>query len=391
MDILHVIQMFPPVKGRGGPPRSVHNLAKAQVRLGHDVTIYTTDMKGPNERFSHSERRTMMDGIKVRRFRNLSHRLAWNDVPIPYYMPRFLNAHVEEYDVVHAHACRTVDAEFARRYAKKHGVPYIVQPRGSIPRLTKRRLKQLFDVLFGRRVFENANRIVASSRIESDQYNNVFPGIDDEQVAYVPNGVDIDKYTVDLAAGGFRNKLDVGDAPLILFLSRLHERKGADWLIEAVDSLRREFPDVRLAVVGPNDGYRDTLKSMVDQRGLGDIVFFPGPLYGEAKLIAYDDADVFVLPSKNRYESFGNVVVEAMARETAVVATNVCGVTEWVGDDACIVVDPDVQEIEDGIERFLRDDEYRATVAKNGREEIEELRWESVAQRMDNVYEEITV
>lgn len=391
MEILHVIQMFPPVKGRGGPPRSVHNLAKAQVGLGHDVTVYTTDMKGPDERFSPSNRRTTMDGIKVRRFRNLSHQLAWNDVPVPYNMSRVLNAHVNKYDVVHAHACRTIDAEFARRYTTKHGVPYVMQPRGSIPRLTKRRVKQLFDILFGRRVFENADRIVASSRVESNQYNDIFPGIDDEQVAHVPNGVDIDEYTSDIETGGFRDRLNVGDAPLILFLSRLHERKGADWLIEAVHSLRAEFPDARLAIVGPDDGYQKTLKAMVDQRGLGDAVFFPGPLYGEEKLVAYDDADVFVLPSKNRYESFGNVVVEAMARETAVVATNVCGVTEWVSDKACMIVDPDIEAIEDGIGSLLRDDEYRATVAKNGREEIEDLRWESVAQQMDEVYEEVVV
>ena len=96
------------------------------------------------------------------------------------------------------------------------------------------------------------------------------------------------------------------------------------------------------------------------------------------------DADVFVLPSKDRYESFGNVVLEASMCSTPSVVTNVCGVSEWL--DNIILVEPNVNSIERGIKRGLK----QKKLGKNARVEIKQrFSWGEILPKVEDIYEEM--
>ena len=182
--------------------------------------------------------------------------------------------------------------------------------------------------------------------------------------------------------GNFRREYGIEEQEhLILFLSRLHPRKGGDILIDAVSNLSNE--SVRLVFVGPNEGAQSQWETRADDNGITDQVLFTGPRYGSDKLSAYVDADVFVLPSKNEYESFGNVVLEAMACGTPIVCTNVCGVSEWIEHTDCRVTKAEAEDLANGISDVLLENSEQGEL----REYVfENFNWENIAEITENVY-----
>lgn len=112
----------------------------------------------------------------------------------------------------------------------------------------------------------------------------------------------------------------------LLFLARVHPKKGVDNLLRAWQVVGRKFPDWELLVVGPdNEGYTGEMQTLAADLGLARVSFLGG-LYGEAKLQAYRDADLYVLPSHS--ENFGITVAEALAAGTPVIVTRG---TPWEG------------------------------------------------------------
>lgn len=389
MNILHVVSSYPPAYDYGGPPRSVHNMAKALAERGHEVSVFTTDAKSADERVTGYENPEQREGVDVFRFRNVSNVLSWRNLPFAPGMWRTLSQRIGDFDVVHSHEFRSFHTWFAHRSATASHVPHVLQPRGSVPRRRKSLQKLLFDVAIGEILLVEADLIVASSSSEASQFEEVYP-VETERVARVPNGINLEDFTTDLPGdGSFREEYGIdSDSQLVLFLSRLQERKGADLLVSAFASVRETYPEAVLALVGPDEGHREALAQQVNDAHLEGVTLFTGPLYGADKLAAYRDADVFVLPSKDRYESFGNVVLEALACGTPVVVTDVCGVSQWIPDPFAEVVTPDSSAIAAGINKTIEHGDVR-------RDEMQtflqsELGWREVARRTESVYRKVT-
>jgi len=388
MKILQVTNFFKPSWESGGPARAAYEISKKLIERGHEVTVYTTD--GFKFRLNVKKNKSVdVDGIKVYYFRNLSNYLSRNmTLPIPYYLPIVAKKGMQNFDVVHIHEPRTMLAVVVHHYAKKYRIPYVLQPRGSVPRMSKSKQKKLFDILFGQAIIKDATEIIASSKIESDQYRDVFPDLKNEKIVHMPNGIDLETYCNLPQKGEFKKKCSINNTEkIILFLSRIHERKGAETLIVAFNKLKGEFENVKLVIAGPDDGYLDNLKLMRSKLNMGSDVIFPGPLYEKDKREAYVDADVFVLPSKDRYESFGNVVLEAMACGTSVIATNNCGVSEWIGDDVGYVVEYDKDQLEDAILKILSNDKLRRKFGESGRRLVrEKFGWDKIVKSIEELY-----
>jgi glycosyltransferase involved in cell wall biosynthesis len=390
MRILQVINFFKPSWESGGPARVVYEISRKLVERSHEVTVYTTD--GFKLRLDVEKNKPVdVDGIKTYYFRNLSSYLSREMVlPVPYYLPIVARRETKDFDVVHIHEYRTVLAIVAHHYAKKYGIPYILQPRGSVPTISKIKQKKLFDALFGRSIFKDASKIIASSKIESDQYRDVFPELNDEKIVHIPNGIDLKTYQNLPQKGEFKRKYSINpDEKIILFLSRIHERKGADILIEAFSKLKNEFESIKLVIAGPDEGYLDKLKLIASKLDIESDVMFPGPLYEKDKLEAYVDADIFVLPSKDRYESFGNVVLEALACGTPVIVTNNCGVSEWIGDNVGYVVEYDKDQLWDAMIKVLSDERLRRRFGEEGKRFVREaFEWSRVVGKIEEIYVE---
>ena len=387
MKILQVTNFFKPSWESGGPARVAYEISKKLVERGHEVTVYTTD--GFKWRIDVEKNKPAdVDGIKTYYFRNLSSYLTRKmNLPIPYYLPIVARRTLRDFDMIHIHEYRTVLAIVVHHYAKKYGIPYILQPRGSIPRTSKSKQKKLFDALFGRAIIKDASKIIASSKLESDQYWDVFPDLEGEKIVHIPNGIDLETYQNLPKKGEFRKKYSIAeDEKVILFLGRIHKIKGIDILIEAFSKLKEELQGVKLVIAGPDDGYLDRLKLMVDKLSIEDDVIFPGPLYEKEKSEAYVDADVFVVPSK--YESFGNVVLEAMAHNTPVVVTNSCGVSEWLS--SAEIINPTVDSLYVKLSEILKKSKSENLKSKRRmKKDVEKFSWETIVDRIESIYYEI--
>jgi glycosyltransferase involved in cell wall biosynthesis len=385
MKILQVIPYFYPAWSYGGPPRSTYGLCKELVKRGHKVTVFTTDALDRHNRIK--EKQETVDGIEIRRFSNLNNYVAFRHRI--FLSPGMISAMREElknYDVIHLNEFRTLQNLLAHHYAMKYRVPYIVQPRGSLVNiLAKQRLKSLFDIMGGRRLIQDATRLVALAHLELPQF--ISYGVDEGKMDIVPNGIDLAEYQKLPPKGEFRQKYGIdAEQRVILFLGRVHRSKGIDLLIKAFSGVAGDFSEARLVIAGPDDGFLPSLKNLVGELKLEDKVVFTGGLYGEQKLAAYIDADVYTLPSF--YESFGISVFEALACGTPVVVTDRCGIANIVRDKGGLVVPYEAASIENALRQMLGNEQERQHYGREGQALVRaKYGWGAIAEEMEKVYE----
>jgi glycosyltransferase involved in cell wall biosynthesis len=294
VKILQLNPAFYPAFAYGGTVNVSYNLAKSLAKRGHDVTVFTSDTI--DERTRQKDLYVEHEGVKIHYFRNVSNLLAWHRYLLYPGLIRALRDHIQEFDIVHLHGTRNFQNIVAAHYANKYGVPYVVQPHGSLP-----------------------------------QFRQV--GIPDEKITVIPNGVNYVSPTDLPPAGQFREQYGIHEKHIILYVGRLHTRKGVDFLIRAFNSFIQTWTgdDVTLVIVGPDDGYRSVLEGLVEQLGLSDKVRFIG--FIPSLVAAYQDADVLVYPST--YEIFGLVPFEALLCGTPVIVTDDCGCGELIKEAEC--------------------------------------------------------
>jgi len=386
MKILQVSSSFKPSWEKGGVARSAYEISKSLSQKGHDVTVYTTD-QGEKRLNVKVNKPVDVDGIKTYYFENLSNSLAMGKkILTPYYAPMAVKKDIKNFDLIHIHSYRTTLVATVSHYARKYDVPYVVQPRGSAQKENKSLQKTIFDYIVGYKVLREAEKIILSSQNEYELSKSILKktGIKKEEISYIPNGININESSFD--ERNFRDKYDIkNEEKIILYLGRISERKGLDMLIKAFENIADKEDDHRLVIVGPKSSYIKELKSIINQSKVKNKILLPGPLYEGDKYAAYSAADVFVLPSKDQQESFGNVVLEAAGCGTPCVATNVCGVTEWM--DNVIMVNPDTKSIRRGIEKGLKAKE----LGEESREEvIEKLSWDAIVKNeLIPIYENV--
>ena len=383
MKILQVTNFFKPSWESGGPARACYEISKELVKRGHEVTVYTTD--GFKYRLNVPKNKpVMVDGIKVYYFRNLSSYLARKFVlPLPYYLPFIARKEIKNFDIIHLHEYRTFLNIVVSYYARKYKIPYVLQPRGSFPRFTKSFQKKIFDVFFGSQITKNARKIIATSKIEAGQFGF---GTSNKKIVFIQNGINLEEFKNLPKKGEFRKKYKIKDTEkIILYLGRIHKRKGLDLLVEVFSKLQKNL-NIKLVIVGPDDGYLNYLKNLVKNLKIGKKVIFPGPLFEKNKLEAYVDADVFVLPSKDKYESFGNVVLESLACGTPVIVTNNCGVSEYLNSEVSYIVEYNEKQLSDAILNILTDEKKRIKMSVKAKKFVRNFSWEKVVDKIEKIY-----
>jgi len=353
MKILHVIPYFNPQ--RGGDVNVCYHITKHLVKLGHDVTIFTTDFEF-DEKFART-----LNGVRVVPIHCYINMQLFLYAPL---MKKKLKKEINNFDIIHVHDFRTYQNIVIHRYAKKFGIPYILQAHGDIPILSeKQTLKKLYDIVWGKRILNDASKIIALTSIESKQY--IAMNADGKKIEIVPNGIDLNEYNNLPKKGEFRKIYSIRkDEKIILFLGRLHQIKGINLLVDAYSELIKELFNVRLVIVGPDEGSLSTLKRQITSLNISDKVLFTGPLYEIDKLRAYVDADVYVLPSI--YETFPNTVLEAWTCGTPVIVTKGCSISDIVENAGC-VVNYNKYELKNAIIKVLRNDEEIKMLKENGK------------------------
>jgi poly(glycerol-phosphate) alpha-glucosyltransferase len=207
-------------------------------------------------------------------------------------------------------------------------------------------------------------------------------------IAVVPNGIRLSDYDNLPAPGGMEKRFPgLAGRRRLLFLSRVHPKKGLPHLLRAWSRVGAEFPDWILVIVGPDqEGHTDELKGLVRERGLESAVAFVGPVYGRAKQEALADAHGFVLPSFS--EGFGIAVLEAMASRLPVLVTPACHFPDVEIDGAGFIRNPDPDDLAEGLRSLMAmTDSDRREMGERGRK-CAETRFSAtaVSARMLEVY-----
>jgi len=388
MRVLSVVQFYFPFQDRGGPVVKVRSLAKGLAKRGHQVTVLTADLgiAAVDGFAAKAERgewgwRWEEDGVEAIYLPTRAHYRATTLNPG---VVGYCAASLRDFDVVHIYGLYDLLGPATAYFCRRQRVPYVVEPMGMYRPIDRSlRLKRLWHGTIGKELLGGAARVIATSDIERGEL--LEGGIPESKVVVRYNGIDSDSCSSPAPRGAFRSKWKIpADEPLVLFLSRLIPRKGADLLIQA---FAKACPQSgRLAIAGPEGeaGYRAYLEKCAKESGVESRVLFTDALYDEDKKAALADADVFALPS--RYENFGNAVAEAVAAGVPVIVTDACGIHSLIHDRAGLVITSKQEELADALRRLIYDRELYQRLKAGCRGVVEELSWDKLTGEMEGHY-----
>jgi glycosyltransferase involved in cell wall biosynthesis len=368
------------------------------LRAVHVVAVSSTEAAGPSYTvprlcMSLAQAGAQTDLLAIgdetdvydKGFRHARYAPDWATVPIANALrtSRKLRQELEKLsarvDVIHNHGLwlmPNVHAGWAAARARK---PLILAPRGMLGAAAlqfSRYKKEIFWYGLQRLVVQRAACLHATSEAECLDIRAV--GLSNP-IAIVPNGVDLPN--ISARVDRFDNMRTV------LYLGRLHPKKGLDVLVRSWAQLEHSYPNWQLRIVGPSEqGYVDKLRILATAEGVQRVAF-DGPLFGEEKLAAYRAADIYVLPSLN--ENFAMTVAEALAAEVPVIASKGSPWAGLVVERCGWWIDHGVQPLSDALSNAMKKqpDELRQMGVRGRLWMARDFSWEPIGVKMLQVYE----
>lgn len=231
------------------------------------------------------------------------------------------------------------------------------------------------------RWFRRLHGKIAVSRPAMEFTSRYFPGY----YNIIPNGIDLGHFSPHHPP-----LEEYSDSKLnILFVGRLEKRKGLDHLLGAYRQVKARLPQTRLLVVGPRDRSGHLYEQMVRACGLKDVVFTGLVPYQDLPRY-YRTAHVFCAPATGA-ESFGMVLLEAMASARPIVASHIDGYASVMthGREGLLVPPGDEEALADALLRLLEDPEGRRRMGTLGRLQAQSYSWERVSQQVLDYYQRI--
>jgi glycosyltransferase involved in cell wall biosynthesis len=386
MKILHITLGFYPALSWGGPVKSVHLLAKEQVRHGHQVTVLCSAMKDKQTDLQSETFEKIIDGIRVLYLKTWRWRY-WPGTLGPFWMPeliKHLEALLPIMDIVHIHGYRTTLSLTAASMCRRLGVPWVVQPRGGMRAVVSNtKVKHIYDGLIGRHEVNGLGAVIALQTAERKQAVRI--GVPEDRIHIVPNGIDFEAYTLP-PKGIFRTQWGIpSKVPLIIFVGRINPVKGVDILVEAFARLANN-PSSYLAIIGPDDGYLSDIKNQVHSLGLASNIIFTGVLMDEPLCAAYQDADLFVLPCRS--DTFPRVILESAFFGLPVVTTTGCEIADIIDNQMGTVVPIDADSISTSIDSLLNNKELAREYGLKGRELVmNKYSTSAISDEIEKIYQ----
>ncbi|MFQ3648389.1 MAG: glycosyltransferase [Anaerolineae bacterium] len=386
LHILHITPYYAPAYAFGGVVSAVQGLAEATAASGARVTVVTTDaLNHAGERAQPESE--MLNGVKVVRVANVlpSLRTRFN-LSTPRRFGSVADFMLRSADVLHLHEFRTVEALIASHRAVKRGVPIVLSPHGTLTHSTGRSaLKRRWDRWFSPYVAQRVDAVVALSEAEAADVRALWAQFWPRQhplpIHIVPNGVNLAAFADLPDPAPFRAQWGLGTDRVVLYMGRLHPRKGADRLAAAFQ--QADLPQARLLIVGPDEGLRDALLALNDPR-----IVLTGYLSGADRLTALACADVFALPAVG--EGLPMTALEAMACGVPVILSHGCNLPEAAAAGAGLVTDPTPEAFCAALHTLLNDDALRQRMSAAARRLVSErFTWGRVVAQMEQVYAQV--
>jgi len=237
--------------------------------------------------------------------------------------------------------------------------------------------KPLATILL-RKWFRRLDGRIAVSKPAMEFASKYFPG----DYHIIPNGVDLERFSSDVSP---IDKFMDGKLN-ILFVSRLEKRKGLNYLLQAYQQVKKEIPNSRLIAVGPGTRLRHKYEKWVARNNVEDVVFIGYVSYDDLPRY-YKTADIFCVPATG-HESFGIILLEAMAAGKPIVATSIEGYATLINDGVEGFLGPprEVGRLAQALLSLLTDDSLRQKMGAEGRAKVVDYGWERIARRVLDYY-----
>ena len=368
--VIHVTSRFPP--DLGGMERVASELSEvlaSEITLPVDVV---TGGRPPNYGVSCEGQ------LVVRRLRSFNMlvtpvipTLAWELL----HRPRPL--------LLHVHVAHAGTPEMAALVARMTHVPFVAHVHiDAIPSTWLGWFLSYYQKFILRRVLARAALVIVPTEgyreLIADKYR-----LDPSRVRVLPNGTDMPKRDSDTL------RSPSVDKPVrLLSVGRVTQAKNLPLLIDTVAVLvNEEQLDVELEIVGDGPAW-DELTQHIADHGLESRVRMAGRLDGADLIEAYDRADIFVMTSLS--DSFGMVLIEAMARGLPTIAPNIVGVRDVVIHQTTgLLVEHDVEAISRAVVRILREPGLRESLVSGARAQSYRYEWPHIARKCADLYEEV--
>ena len=351
----------------GGVVNHISYLAHHFIRLGHEVKIIAPCLRDGTQYFEEEVTAVgrpfpILYGGSVAR------------VPLSPWLPAQVGKILdkEKFDILHLHepfAPMLCVSALLKSESINVGTFHACHTKSRTYRVSKPVLKRWLPKLHGK---------IAVSKPALDFVSRYLPG----DYRIIPNGIDTEHFSPDVP-----QLEEFADGKLnILFVGRLEKRKGLDYLLQACGKVKKQFHDFRLIVVGPGTRLRNRYEKLVKELNLDNVVFTG--LVTSAELPKYyRSADIFCAPATGG-ESFGIVLLEAMASGKSVVASNIEGYASVLnnGEEGLLVSPRDEEALAQALLTLLDDKSLRQRMGAKGRVKAEKYSWPNIAQKVLDYY-----
>lgn len=366
MRIKHVVETID--ISSGGPARSVTFLIKKIINQNNNISIdlHTKDSAYPIiSGFNHDKGQIIFYNKKVK-----------------FSSKTFFKGNEENKNtIVHIHGLWGLMLQKICRISFNNKLPYIITPRGMLEpwSLGQKKIKKFFAMfLYQRRNLDNSKCIHATSEMEAINLRKL--GLK-SPIAIIPNGINLDEFSNSYPQKETRKKK-------ILFLSRIHIKKGIENLIDAWKLIDPEVrKNWKIEIVGNGDyKYIKSLKEKIFLEKIGHQIEIKKPVFGKAKVNLFREANLFVLPTFS--ENFGIVIAEALASFTPVITTKGAPWEDLKKTNCGWWIDIGILPLKRVLEEAIQtSDQDLITMGINGRKLIEnKYSMDAVASQMVHLY-----
>ena len=366
------------------------DLAREISEMGHNVTIYTTDLdfsNGPNKFNKKLPRIEKFEKFLI----NRTH--AWFSLKL-FFVNTSMSKEIEndKPDIIHTIGLRSFQSIIAWRVSKKLNIPLVVSDQGGLtthPFLDESGffLKTLYKIqdFFIRKIINDASVISVANEYEQKIFSNLNKK---SRIKIIRNGINLKKL---VSKHNFKEKYQI-NSKFILFVGRFSKSKGIETLINAFNIVKNELKDsaTRLVIMGVDFGYQDEMEKLIKKLNLSEeIKVIKNPPRDDV-ISAYGESEFLVLPS--RWELSPLVPLESFAFKKPVISTNSHGIPYTVQNNKNgILVEPENSvELSTAIMKLLNDSKLREKLGVSGYNFVnEECNCVSMAKNSLKLYEDI--
>lgn len=361
-----------------GIARILSELANSLLEADHQVSIHTTVCDGRTVDTS------MLKDPKICTTRpgRWMGRLSFSPE-----LRKVMEQELPTADIIHNHSMWMMPNHYASRIAKRSDIPLVFTAYGYLEEWAlshSRWKKRVAGAWFQDQDLNDATCIHVNSLSEVDSIRKY--GLRNP-VAVIPNGIMIESPAPQDAVDSFRQEYGIPEkSRVLLFMSRLHKKKGLHHLIRAWSTLCAEYPDWHLVIAGPDDGAEKDIKTLADDCDVNARLSFTGLIQDMHKRAALTTADCFVLPSFS--EGFSSAVLEAMSMNCPALITPGCNFPEAQSAQAAIIIEPNEAGTVTGLRQMMdMTNSDRQAMGQSARELVmDHYCWSSISSRMEELY-----